>query len=56
MKHANLLLLGIASLTLLSGCERGAGTLSVTGGDPSPICVNRANGCRYATSPSPIRA
>jgi hypothetical protein len=34
MKHANLLLLGIASLTLLSGCERGAGTLSVTGGDP----------------------
>ncbi len=34
MKHANLLLLGITSLTLLSGCERGAGTLSVTGGDP----------------------
>ncbi|AHV36083.1 MliC family protein [Aeromonas dhakensis] len=34
MKHANLLLLGITTLTLLSGCERGAAPLSVTGGDP----------------------
>ena len=34
MKHANILLLGITTLALLSGCERGASTLSVTGGEP----------------------
>ena len=34
MKHTNILLLGITALTLLSACERGATTLSVTGGDP----------------------
>lgn len=34
MKHANLLLLSLGALTLLSGCERNTGGLGVTGGDP----------------------
>lgn len=33
MKHAKLWLLAMGSLTLLSGCEFGAGKLGVTGGD-----------------------
>ena len=34
MKHIHLSLLSLAALTLLGGCERGAGGLRVTGGDP----------------------
>ena len=34
MKQANLALLGLGTLTLLSGCDLGAGKLGVTGGDP----------------------
>ncbi|MCH7371674.1 MULTISPECIES: MliC family protein [Aeromonas] len=43
MKHANILLLGITALTLLSGCERGATTLSVTGGDPITYLCEQNN-------------
>lgn len=39
MKQINLLLLSLGALTLLGGCERGAGGLGVTGGDPvSYLC------------------
>ena len=34
MKQVNLALLGLGTLTLLSGCDLGAGKLGVTGGDP----------------------
>ncbi|QSE72949.1 MliC family protein [Aeromonas media] len=34
MKQAKLFLLGIGTLTLLGGCDLGAGKLGVTGGDP----------------------
>ncbi|MGS3138118.1 MliC family protein [Aeromonas sanarellii] len=34
MKHAKLFLLGTGALTLLGGCDLGAGKLGVTGGAP----------------------